>query len=311
MAKYNSKKAYGDCEGPFGFPMPSAIAREVEEIYKGLPQAVRDLGYMKRAAPALALDIKEGERADISLVTSDAVDRDREVMLPQGGDWKQFKKNPVVTFAHRYDQLPVGRSLWVKRVAEDTMNGWLAKTQYTTRPQEWEGSWFADAVWHFVKSGDMPGKSIGFLPMEASEPQEKEVEARPELAGVGLIIRKWLALEYAIAPVPSNPDAFVIAAGKAKESGLDIPGCIFDEAGLMIPMGTPVFDKFYEEIGQKPAAETDEYIRMRVEGVIAEPPVIQSAARRIITRETLIREIQGLNISQLIRESLDTRRGRV
>lgn len=213
MGKYASRaKAYGDAEGPFGFPMPSGVAREVERILKTLPADCRDLGLRRVSSRAVTLEVSEGERTDVSLVTSDAVDRDREVIMPEGGDWSQFLKNPVVTFAHRYDELPVGRALWVKRQRDGAANGWLAKTRYTPRPQGWRGQWFPDAVWHFVRSGDMPGKSIGFLPLEISAPGKDEIDARPEFSAVRTVIRRWLALEYAVAPVQSNPEALVVSA---------------------------------------------------------------------------------------------------
>ena len=249
MAKYSSRKAYGDCEGPFGFPMRSADAQEVARIQAALPDDIRAIGLRRKAAPAAATDI--GERTDISLVTTDTVDRDGEVVLPQGGDWSQWKKNPVVTFAHQYDQLPVGRGLWVKRARDGGVNGWLAKTEYRERPEVWEGPWFADAVWHFVKSGDLPGKSIGFLPTEASPPEEKEVKGRPELAGVSLIIRKWVALEYAVAPVQSNPDAFVVSVGKAIAAGITVPDVILEEGGLVLPLDTPSYRVYYEGVKEK------------------------------------------------------------
>jgi hypothetical protein len=164
------------------------------------------------AEPTVTIEIKDDERTDVSLVTTDAVDRDLEVVLPEGGDWSQFLRNPVVTFAHRYDELPVGRALWVKRHRDAMHNGWLAKTRYTVRPEGWEGQWFPDAVWHFVKAGDLPGKSIGFLPLEVSPPRDDEVAERAELSGVRMLIRRWLALEYAVAPVQSNPEALVVEA---------------------------------------------------------------------------------------------------
>jgi len=215
------------------------LAQTIDQTMKGLPAECRELGFRRVAALPQAIEIKDGERADISLITSDAVDRDLEVMMPQGGDWKAFQKNPVVTFAHRYDELPVGRALWVKRHSDEHTNGWIAKTQYTTKPPDWQGAWFPDAVWHMVKTGDLRGKSIGFLPLEISPPEEKEITARPELAKVARVIRKWTALEYAVAPVQSNPDAMVIAVGKAESLGIVIPEAILEEAGIYVPLNLP------------------------------------------------------------------------
>ncbi|HUW59442.1 MAG TPA: hypothetical protein VMZ06_00435 [Candidatus Bathyarchaeia archaeon] len=298
MAKYSSRKAYGDAEGPFGFPMPSALASEVDAVLKGLPPELRDLGIQRRSVIAKATDLQEGERADVSLVTSDAVDRDGEVMLPKGGDWKQFQKNPVVTFAHRYDELPVGRALWIKRAKEEGMNGWIAKTQYTSKPDGWEGPWFPDAVWHLVKSGDLRGKSIGFMITDASPPEEKEIKARPELAGVSRVIRKFTVLEYAVAPVQSNPDAFVLAAAKARDDGLPME-TILNETGLILPMGTPTFEGYYKSLMDAPA-ETE-----------PEPPKPKKRPRIVLTRESLGAEIAKADIAGQVAAQFDRLRGRV
>ncbi len=219
--RYDSVKAFGDCEGPLGFPMKSAIARAVEDVLAGLDADCRERvsgGPVRLSAPA-EIRFEPGERADISFVTTGALDRDREVVLPAGGDWSQFRKNPVVTFAHDYRELPVGRCLWVKRKADALYDGWLAKTRYTDRPENWDGSWLPDGVWHMVRRGELPGKSIGFIPLQMRPPTPEEIRQRPELAQAARVIARWLALEYAVVPVQSNPDALVQAVAKAYARG--------------------------------------------------------------------------------------------
>ena len=234
-------KVYGQAEGPLGIPMQDAFAREVEALLKTIPAECKALvdaagGVIRRKAAPVKFELLPGERADVSLITTDAVDRDREVVLPGGGDWKSWTKGGgVVTFAHNYEQLPVGRALWIKRV-EEPANGWLAKTRYTPRPDDWRGDWFPDAVFAFVQDG-MRGKSIGFIPLEGSPPTEKDLTDRPELAGVRFIIRRWVGLEYAVAPIQSNPDAVAIGVSKMRAKGLTVPQCVLDELGMMVPEG--------------------------------------------------------------------------
>ena len=295
MAKYSSRKAYGDAEGPFGFPMPSALASEIEKVVKGLPKHLKDMGIQRRSFIAEAKDLIEGERADISLITSDAVDRDAEVMLPKGGNWKQFQKNPVVTFAHKYDELPVGRALWVKRAKDEGTNGWIAKTQYTSRPDGWQGPWFPDAVWHLIKTGDLRGKSIGFLITDGSPPDEKEIGKRPELSGVRFVIRKWLALEYAVAPVQSNPEAFVLAAAKGREAGLPME-TILTESGLILPMDQPTFVDYYKEISSE---EPEPKRKPKAKPV------------PLMTRDTIRKALEGNIMADSVEAAVDRLKGRV
>lgn len=309
----NFAKAYGDCTGPLGFPMASETAAFVEQALKDMPQEYKDLvqtsirmpdgsvqvvkGYGRRAAVTAAQDYAEDERADISFVTTDSIDRDREVLLPGGADWKQWKKNPRVTFAHRYDELPVGSGLWVHRHEAKNLKGWLAKTQYITKPDGWGGTWFPDAVWHYVKSGNLPGKSVGFIPTDMSPPGEKEIEARPELAGVRGIIRKWVVLEYAVAPIPSNPDALVESTAKAKSLGLEIPELLFEEMGLIIPDAVPTYSDLASKVEIKDVLAPDPVVT-----VVTIPP-----PKRVETLEDTIRD---MDIPAIVRAEFDRQRGR-
>lgn len=302
------KQYYGDSEGPLGIPMRSDVAKDVEKILAGLPADCKQLiqqanGPMRAVKVASAMDFAEGERADISFVTTDSVDRDAEVMFPQGADWSQFRKNPVVTFAHKYDELPPGRSLWLKRDERNSRKGWLAKTTYIERPADWPAStpWLPDAVWHYVKGKYLPGKSIGFIPMEVRGPSTDEIKARPELASVKRIIVKWLALEYAIAPVQCNPDALVVATAKARQKGLAVPDMLLEEFGVIIPDEVPSLE----------------------EGKASEPPKTAEKAgpdpERVITatsvqdalRKSIQDQVAQIDIAAIVRETINSMRGRV
>jgi len=239
MSKYHSTKAYGDCEGPLGFPMRSDCAKDLEDEIEALPSDCKELiqdGPLRITCAAKGIETIEGERADVSTVTTEAVDRDSEVVLAFGGDWGQFRKNPVVPFAHDYRSLPVGRCLWVKRA--NAPRGWIAKTQYTAAPEGWTAPWLPEAVWHMVRSGDLPGKSIGFIPREVRAPSRSEIDVRPEFANVSRVITKWLALEYSVVPAQSNPDALVQAVSKSAAGALLAPA--LEAWGIVIPEGRAI-----------------------------------------------------------------------
>jgi hypothetical protein len=246
--------------GPFGFPMPDKLAKAAEEALKRVPKDVRDRfkttvtqadgkkqtvdGYARRTVETKAMDFVDGEHADVSVITSDSVDRDREVVVARGLDFSQFQKNPVVTFAHSYYCLPVGKCLWVKM--EQLAGGgecWKAKTKYTARPGADllpEGSeWFPDIVWHYIREGELRGKSIGFIPMEYHDPTPDEVRANPNWADAKWgIIGEAMVLEYAVAPVQANPDALVESVAKMKAKGFSSK-TLTDALGLVIPEDVP------------------------------------------------------------------------
>jgi hypothetical protein len=214
------KKGY--CKGPLDFPCTSEVARELEAQLK---EAEKDgFTYQRSFVTKAVSEFVDGERADVSVVTDDSIDRDSEVVIAKGLDLKQFRKNPVVAWAHQYDQLPVGRAEWIKADG----NSIKAKTVYAKRPEGMEGPFFPDSVWALVQQGMLPGKSIGFLPREASAPSVKEIELRPELASVRTVIRKATMFEYSIAPVPSNPNALATAVAK----GLLCPPWMLEQLGI-------------------------------------------------------------------------------
>lgn len=200
-------------EGPMGLKMPESTARQIEELSKGLP---RDFEYRRIAKSASEFACDPGERTDVSVITTDAIDRDGEVVLPGGIDWSGY--NRIVTFAHRYDELPAGSNWWIRSKG----NGLVAKTHYPNKPADWgDAPWLPSAILHLMQQPvpTCTGKSIGFMPLSirAATPSEKAM--RPELDGVP-IIDKAAGIEYAVAPVPCNSDAEMQAVSKGIKDGI-------------------------------------------------------------------------------------------
>lgn len=199
-------------DGPFGIKMKDSTALAVDALLKTLPKECQTL---KKKSTLPDSEFVPGERADISLVSAETVDRDGDVVLAKGMQLDYFRANPVVTLAHDYSGLPVGRCQWIKPVVA----GIKAKTIYATRPDEWQGPWIPDAVWQMTKEGILRGKSIGFLPTKLRPPTSKETAIWKDC---NVIIESAVLLEYAVAPIPCNQDALVeaIAKGYADEATL-------------------------------------------------------------------------------------------
>lgn len=301
MKVFNAKKTYGDCEGPFGFPMRSDMAKAIDEIMKGLPKECKDVGYLRVFKAASNQDFVEGERADISVITCGSVDRDSEVLFPAGGDWNQFKRNAVVTFCHQYDQLPVGRCLWVKRSKEENMDGWIAKSTYFTKPDGWEGPWMPDAVWHMIKNQGLKGKSIGFIPAEVRSPNPDEIRKYPELSKVRRVFPKWIAIEYAVCPVQSNPDATVQAVAKCVKDGVTVPKSLIESSGLIIPEFDQVF--FDDTNPQDPGVKTVDPAEFEA--------MVTKSIKRVNPGDLVQQEIDKLNIPELVKSTIELMSGKV
>jgi hypothetical protein len=197
-------KSYYDCEGPLGLPMKDRQARALEALLPTIPTDQRECH--KATVLAATTELLPGERADVSWISTEDVDRYKEVLLANGMDDSHYKMNPIVTLEHCYYRPPIGRSLWRKKVKDGERLGIKAKTVYPTRPDEWtEEVWDPDCAFALVKAGLLAGKSVGFITLESHAPTEEEIRKNPAWAGIRRVVTKWLLLEYACTAFPCNP----------------------------------------------------------------------------------------------------------
>lgn len=197
-------------EGPQGLKMPEATARHIEELSKGLPAECTYRRMAKTPAESPRFDVdNQGFKTDVSLITTDDVDRDNEVVLPGGIDMADFMKSPTVFFNHEYDK-PIGRAMYVDKVK----NGLRAMTRYAKRPTPWEGPWLPDALHSMAQEGIATGKSIGFIPLEMREVTPEDLQARPDWKDAVNIIVRAIMLEFSFAPLPANQNALTLAVSK-------------------------------------------------------------------------------------------------
>lgn len=208
-------KAYGSATGPLGFPMLDKQAFALEALLRSLPAEDRQL--VRQVTAKAPSELLDGERADVSWISTEDIDRDGEIVVARGMNDSQFKANPIVTLQHCYHLPPVGRSLWRKRTKDGPTIGVKAKTQYPARPEDWtQEDWQPDTVFSLIKAGLLQGKSIGFLRLKSHAPASQEIAARPELSQVKRVIDEWLLLEYAVTFLPTNQAALVEAVSKGQ-----------------------------------------------------------------------------------------------
>lgn len=175
-------------------------AEEVEYIEKGFVSEVKDASGEERSITAL--------------VSTNAIDRDEEVLEPQGWRLKNYRKNPVVLFAHRYNEPPVAKSVWIKRDEK----GLLAKMNFAETA-------FADEIYQMYEGKFMRAFSVGFVPIKYQDYDEEERKA-------GQPKRRYTEqelLEYSCVPVPANPEAVV----QAMEKGLIKTKTLKDAFGII------------------------------------------------------------------------------
>lgn len=171
-------------------------------------QLLLDLpGRTRKQYVAEEIKADDGDRTITAVINTADIDRDNEIVLPSGADLRDFRKNPVVLLAHRYDQPAIGRATKVTR--SDGDRALVAKTQFAETP-------LGQEIFSLYAGGYMKAFSIGFDPdPEASgKPTEEELKQNPGWKDVRRVYRKWSLLEYSAVSVPSNPEALALSLSK-------------------------------------------------------------------------------------------------
>lgn len=136
---------------------------------------------------------KDGGRI---IISTGAVDRDKDRVFPQGAKIENYMRNPVVQFAHNYYEpwATVGRS----KTIEITETGIIADFELRPAANDVDPQNIVLLLWDqdFIRAC-----SIGFIP-EAMMPND--------LGGLDFV--SWELLEWSICAVPANQDALRLAA---------------------------------------------------------------------------------------------------
>jgi HK97 family phage prohead protease len=152
----------------------------------------------------------------IAAISTDGIDRDKEVLLPKGVDFENYNKNPVVLWAHNYSETPVGKSQWVKQGRKKIKAKW-----------EWADTDKAKEIKQLWDGGFLNAVSVGFIANKGHEPTPEEIKKNPDWAEVRWVVDEWELLEFSIVPVPANPEALAgikelkISEATQKELGID------------------------------------------------------------------------------------------
>jgi HK97 family phage prohead protease len=146
------------------------------------------------------VDSDDEEGTITAIISTDAVDRDNEVLLPKGVNLEHFVKNPVVMWAHDYHEPPIGKAIWIARTAHGL------KTKFKIAATQ-----MAKDVYALCKGGFLKAISVGFQRKHDYEPSQEDLKKNPSWEGARRIIDKWELLEFSVVPIPANPEALITA----------------------------------------------------------------------------------------------------
>lgn len=160
--------------------------------------------------------IEKGASDDefIAVASTASVDRHNEIVSVDGWDLKNFKKNPVLLWAHDHYEPAVGVATrtWIEG------SGKTAKLMIKGKFHEYTDR--AKAVKHMVQDGIIQTMSVGFKPVDMD----------------GNTFTKQELLEVSFVNVPANPQAQVSAIKSLRDAGIEdktiselgIPVAVYD-----------------------------------------------------------------------------------
>lgn len=159
----------------------------------------------KALSPKLTtiFEAKEGinpERVKRFIGTSEAIDRDNEIVLVSGWDFKNYQKNPVVLWSHNHGSLPIGKTVGLYR--DDKAKVIYFDIYFS------ETSSLGKEIFALVQEGILKATSVGFrvLDWEWNDKAEAAVFTKTEL------------FEISVCTVPANQDAVAVEdESKAKD----------------------------------------------------------------------------------------------
>jgi HK97 family phage prohead protease len=145
-------------------------------------------------------EISDEERIIEFTNSTPTQDRYHDTIDQNGWQLENFRKNPVVLWAHDYGQPPVAKSVnvWVEEGKLKSRDQFTPRDLYP----------FGFMVYELYKNGFLNAKSVGFQPITYAFNNETD--------GVEFYTQELL--EHSCVPVPANPEALV----SAKSMGIDL-----------------------------------------------------------------------------------------
>lgn len=159
----------------------------------------------KTSGVAIFAKLVKKEDGTVSFIASDS-SPDRHGDTVQAAGWKldNFKKNPVLLWAHSHYDPPVGKVGSIAVVSDKLIADKCAFTSEEENP-------FGASVGRMVKGGFLNTVSVGFMPLK----WELRYDGEGEFLGYNFIEQELL--ELSVVPVPAHPNALVTSKAFAEQ----------------------------------------------------------------------------------------------
>ena len=127
---------------------------------------------------------------------------DGHIITMRGWRLKNYIKNPVVLFCHKYDEPAIAACVKILKTKDS-----LVLTHKFPRPEVYPK---ADIVYALYADKIMRGSSVGFLPIKWKAIKDKDGRTI-----LGRKFKKQELLEHSLVNIPSNPEALMLEAIKS------------------------------------------------------------------------------------------------
>ncbi|MFT9385534.1 HK97 family phage prohead protease [Acetobacter sp.] len=134
-------------------------------------------------------------------ISTEIPDREGDVVSVDGWDLTNFRKNPVVLWAHNQDKFPIGRCIEIG--VED--GALKATVEFAPADIPHAGD-HAEAAFRLSSEGFLPGTSVGFRPLDYDISNER---AKDDSFFLPMDFKRQELLEFSLVSVPCNPDALL------------------------------------------------------------------------------------------------------
>lgn len=164
-----------------------------------------------KAFQAEVLDQEDSRRTLWAVASMEEPDREGDVILAEGWELENYRKNPVILFAHKYDQPPVARALEIGV----SQKGLRFRAQFPSR-KEYP---FADTIYQLYRGGYLRSFSVGFIPKlwEDRKPASGDGQGgrfAPANLPQARLFRRHELVEISVVPIPTHPRALAEAQKK-------------------------------------------------------------------------------------------------
>lgn len=160
-----------------------------------------DFGF-KKAYEATIDDADMAKREVVAVISTDAPDREGDILLPKGLRRKNYQ-GLTVDFNHD-KSLPIGTCRWVKAETKRV----LAKYRVS------DATDLAKDVFNLLADGTLRFHSVDGCGHAAGAPTAEELRLNKAWQGAKRIVRDWELYNFAVCTVPVNPEAETLLVQK-------------------------------------------------------------------------------------------------